>query len=125
MEYKMKQHITVEQLKELSDKAKEKLREWWKPSEGDFYSLDMECNLNCHSCSGEYHDLEYDKTFREYPSGLVEKFYPLLSIGQMIHFLSDNYNTDWSILFGRNIVLVGKQIDDYTNYQKQDNICGS
>lgn len=29
----MKQHITADQLNELSDKAKEKLREWWS-SEG-------------------------------------------------------------------------------------------
>lgn len=27
----MKQHITVEQLNELSPEAKERLREWWKP----------------------------------------------------------------------------------------------
>lgn len=31
----MKQHITTEQLNELSEKGKEKLRKWWKPKKGD------------------------------------------------------------------------------------------
>ena len=32
----MKQHIAIEQLNELSDGGKEKLRDWWNPSVGDF-----------------------------------------------------------------------------------------
>lgn len=31
----MKQNITIDQLNELSEKGKEKLREWWKPVEGN------------------------------------------------------------------------------------------
>jgi len=31
----MKQRITVEQLNELTPEKKEKLREWWRPQEGD------------------------------------------------------------------------------------------
>ena len=32
----MKQHITVEQLNELSEKGKKRLQKWWKPKNGDF-----------------------------------------------------------------------------------------
>lgn len=32
----MKQHISPEQLNELSEKGKERLRKWWKPQEGDW-----------------------------------------------------------------------------------------
>lgn len=35
----MKQHITVEQLNELSNSGKKTLREWWKPKEGDWYFI--------------------------------------------------------------------------------------
>lgn len=58
----MKQHITIEQLNELSDKAKEKLREWWEPEEYPFYDDEREMQ------------------------DLYEMF-PLMSIGQMIEFL--------------------------------------
>jgi hypothetical protein len=33
----MKQHITIDQLNELSEKGKERLREWWKPEVGDWF----------------------------------------------------------------------------------------
>lgn len=35
----MKQHITIEQLNELDIKAKERLREWWKPQWGDLVEV--------------------------------------------------------------------------------------
>ena len=35
----MKQFITIDQLNELSEKGKERLREWWKPKEGDWYFI--------------------------------------------------------------------------------------
>lgn len=37
----MKQHITTEQLNELSEKGKGKLREWWKPKVGDLPLLSI------------------------------------------------------------------------------------
>jgi len=33
---KMKQHITLKQLNELSEKGKKRLKKWWKPKEGDW-----------------------------------------------------------------------------------------
>lgn len=38
----MKQHITVEQLNELSEKGKERLREYWVPKKGDLFFIDGE-----------------------------------------------------------------------------------
>lgn len=73
----MKQNITIEQLNELSDKGKEKLREWWKPKEGDLTD-----------CGTYYYDGEY--VFFENKMDGNQKCYPLLSIGQMIEFLDDN-----------------------------------
>jgi len=84
----MKQHITIKQLNELSEKGKERLRKWWKPAGegGEVYVSDNKTFIYCPACSGEYHPMEKGTT-RKYPSGLVEKYYPLLSIGQMIEFL--------------------------------------
>ena len=33
----MKQHITTEDLNQLSEKGEKRLREWWKSEEGDWY----------------------------------------------------------------------------------------
>jgi hypothetical protein len=33
----MKRRITPEQLAELTEEQKDRLREWWKPEVGDFY----------------------------------------------------------------------------------------
>ena len=89
----MKQHITVKQLNELSEKGKERLREWWKPELGDKFvqkhyheqkkkvieQVFVECDgWHCSNCEG---DTPY--------SGKLDL--PLLSIGQMIEFL-DNQN---------------------------------
>ena len=38
----MKQHITIHQLNELSDKGKEKLRDWWEPDLGDLYIREID-----------------------------------------------------------------------------------
>ena len=80
----MKQHITEEQLNELSDKAKERLGEWWK------------LQYQNHKLS-EGDPILYLKTWGRTP----DYFYvdrvrpkhtlPLLSIGEMIEFLDENY----------------------------------
>jgi len=87
----MKQVITKDQLLELSEKGKGKLREWWKPQLGDKFvqkhyneikkkvieQVFVECDgWHCSYCEG-------DKPF----SGKLD--YPLLSIGQMIEFLGE------------------------------------
>jgi hypothetical protein len=46
---------------------------------------------------------------------------PLLSIGQMIQFINENYRDDWSILFGRDIVMAGKQLEEWVHWHKSGN----
>jgi hypothetical protein len=59
----MKQHITRDQLNELNEEQKKKLKNWWHPEYGDFTDYDDE----------------------EEQEGV--SILPLLSIGQMIEFL--------------------------------------
>jgi hypothetical protein len=73
----MKQHIEVEQLNDLSNKGKQLLRDWWKPQAGD----------RCWLAGVSARVLgEADSFIHE--SGV--KYYPLLSIGQMLQFLDKN-----------------------------------
>lgn len=70
----MKQHITVEQLKELPLKSKQKLQTWW--------------------------DINYkEETIILYE--MQDGFDPILSIGQMIEFLDEHneYEDWWEDLF--------------------------
>ena len=97
----MKKNITVNQLNELSEKGKERLREWWKPKEGDWvYTTWREFGSK-----GEFVIFE-DKTDDDglfidysnedfYPNAdsiSENKLLPLLSIGQMIEFLDEHNN---------------------------------
>lgn len=99
----MKQHITVEQLNKLTPEEKEKLREWWKPQDNDLiYGEDIyegQCVLGSI-------DEEYGHCFKGKRYGSLKdlslrwKFcpaYPLFSVGQMIEFLNDYTNQNWSI----------------------------
>lgn len=80
----MKQHITESDLKELSPKAKEKLREWWKPK-----------------TLGEiFFDPKYGYVSWNPSTPMAQRIkeirpLPLLSLGQMIGFL-DEHKVDWS-----------------------------
>lgn len=74
----MKQRITVEQLNELTEEQKEKLREWWEPADGDVFFR----NGRVQVCDeGYYHD--------------KENCYPLLSTGQMIELLLSHKEIDF------------------------------
>lgn len=82
----MKQHLTPQDLDQLTPAGKEKLRAWWKPAEGDFiYTsawIDDKTKNDLVLCMSS-------------PTGMVwqqmlEGALPLLSIGQMIEFLEDN-----------------------------------
>ena len=91
----MKQHITVEQLNELSEKGKEKLRKWWKPIVGDWFDDD-----------GYMRIIPDDETKGAF---VLNSFHtPLLSIGQMIEFLDEHLKTDWSICSGKNLLFFGR-----------------
>lgn len=73
----MKQHITVEQLNELSDKGKERLRAWWKPQAGDLATAEGD---------GYRAVLVYNFSVNT----IKQAQYPLLSVGQMMEFLSES-----------------------------------
>ena len=80
----MKQHITAEQVQELSPEQQEKLREWWQPDRGDHIYLNIK---NEHmmgvipNCNGMISDIK--------KAGHKEHHLPLLSIGQMIELIFD------------------------------------
>jgi hypothetical protein len=105
----MKQHITIDDLNQLTDKQKEKLREWWKPRAGDkldsggIVSADAELPV-----VGIWVD---DMWSRD------NKSFPLLSIGQMISFLY-SHDYQFNINFDPNIYEEAKGIEfnyEYVN----------
>lgn len=71
----MKQMITVEQINELSEKQKEKLREWWKPTPNDLFS------------DGKKTFCVYNPYYEQLATRA--QMLPLLSIGQMIELLEN------------------------------------
>lgn len=108
----MKQHITIEQLNELSEEGKDTLRNWWLTENGNvfvFFSRDL--NKWYEGVIDEEH---WEKEVH-YPSGKREKAYPLLSIGQMIEFLREKSMGDldlqiWINSAGSSVWLgIGKQ----------------
>lgn len=85
----MKQHITPEDLNQLSESGKQKLREWWKPQQGDWiYTsawVDDKTKNDLILCMSS-------------PTGMVWQqmlngALPLLSIGQMVEFLTAQKST--------------------------------
>ena len=72
----MKRRIDITQLQELTDEQKQKLREWWKPQEGDFYY----CIKNNHTYL-QMMDLEC------LGLDIKNKYLPILDISQMIELL--------------------------------------
>jgi len=93
----MKQHITIEQLNELDNKVKGKLREWWSPQEGDICYLTTKSIILPIRCVNKN-----TKGFPEYYSDGIDHgeycelwnksdCYPLLNIGQMIEFIGDSW----------------------------------
>lgn len=97
----MKQHITIDQLNELSDKGKEKLREWWRPRELPFVIVPPDddsigSGVNCYDPNWEcYWGVGHDWTVDKQE---VENKLPLLSIGQMIEFLNEHIDSSISSL---------------------------
>ena len=89
----MKQRITVEQIRELTPEQGEKLREWWKPKDGDwFYG-----SYGDRDGDGEWILSPYEVDSGVYGASLHDDYatpddgaLPLLTIGQMIELLCDN-----------------------------------
>lgn len=87
----MKQHITVDQLDELTEKQKEKLRDMWEPIQGElFYYSDKD---DWYYGDGIYRCAEYKNNKIEIigERQIVKEYcLPVLSIGQMIEILEKN-----------------------------------
>ena len=90
----MKQHITTEQLNELSKKGKERLGKWWKPKWGDritsIEKISSEKEIHSLGFITYYNAAGFMVEFKKPPfSAYKDKadLSPLLSIGQMIEFL--------------------------------------
>ena len=82
----VKQRITIDQLNELTDEQKQRLREWWKPQGSDIY-------YNTHfKTSNSIRVNEYTNIEAGNIQNSLEGqnwLRPLLSIGQMIELLQD------------------------------------
>lgn len=85
----MKQHITIEQLNELSEKGKERLKKWWNPKEGDWiYPFNSQTNAY------EETELCLSSPAAMFWDMILIKALPLLSIGQMIEFFDERITGD-------------------------------
>lgn len=82
----MKQHITPEQLNELSEKGKERLKEWWiKDERSDMFEATI---VVAHP---EYNTPISLSDMADRVGWYTDKgCYPLLSSGQMIEFLDEH-----------------------------------
>lgn len=91
----VKQHLSVEQVTSLSPEAQRRLREWWKPNEGDVV-LYNECASNPWLVEGVSVDGKRVSIVGLGVRGssamcAVGEMLPLLSIGQCIQFLTEQY----------------------------------
>jgi len=79
----MRQHISIKQLNELSEKGKERLRKWWKPKIGDWQAYRNITSL--------IEEPEFERDYEEYVLHIManKDILPLLSIGQMVEFLDE------------------------------------
>ena len=78
----------------MSEKGKEKLREWWKPKRGDKF-LQHDDEVFYGECSSPYDAEEYqpDRIYFEEDWKTKAKDLPLFSIGQMLEFLDEKYES--------------------------------
>lgn len=116
----MKQHIAPEQLNELTEEQKERLREWWEPKEGDCVYIPKGIKYGdgygswCEFGGWEQEEIHFIGSIERITEESIEKenkqpcflipeyandnyfeipirsCFPLLSIGQMIEFLMDS-----------------------------------
>jgi hypothetical protein len=99
----MKQHITVEQLNELSDKEKKKLQKWWTPYYGNEVACEKRTWIGINGIHGHKNYLpsillanaicNCQQNLRENK----KDHFPLLSIGQMIEFLENKFGKGMGI----------------------------
>lgn len=96
----MKQHISVDQLNQLTESGRRKLRSWWVPQRGDLYIKEtVVINNENPILVADYHDQQccggdncmYDR--EDHGLEIEKKHLPLLSLGQLIQFLEDKETT--------------------------------
>lgn len=86
----MKQHLSINDLNQLSEKGKIKLREWWKPEYGDFVAIKYYFQRKYRE-KIYIDELGYDLVDEVMGiTDLNESALPLLSIGQLIQFLDEH-----------------------------------
>jgi len=120
----MKQHITIDQLNELTRGQKERLRGWWKPDFGDWFFSEKGKDIlpisqqlgYTSSVVGRYAEYKRDEAC---PYDVVESGdLPLLSIGQMIEFIKSigiydiNITENW-----RDFPIEAGYNDDYKGWE--------
>jgi hypothetical protein len=123
----MKRRIDLAQLNQLTDEQKQKLREWWKPQEGDWFYNNAEF---IESSIGEYsvpnpgtmfdHNAPYEANFIEFKDCL-----PLLDISQMIELLKSKSTQIRVGCEGELIVSDnnGKYTNEHFIYILNDDLC--
>ncbi len=117
----MRQHITVEQLWELTPEQQERLREWWEPKKGDWHYY-IKINHTDIISSGFKLDIELYTNHKE-------DYLPLLSIGQCIELLhgrtlNGEIGLYWSDKFSEWNVFIGGRLDpkkEYSSYRLNPN----
>lgn len=92
----MKQWITIENLNELSDEQKEKLRLWWKmrnPGRFDLYVVKVTYDGVARYKGPIVHsdDRDFEEDFYQ------GEALPLFSIGQMMEFVGDNLENGFCV----------------------------
>jgi hypothetical protein len=93
----VKRRITPEQLQELTEEQKVKLREWWRPERLDayynenshWYRAVLYSGIGPHDLQVIYHE---GSTAMDAQFDYLKLCIPLLDMGQMVEFLQDNDN---------------------------------
>ena len=93
----MKQHITIDDLSQLNEIGKNRLRDWWNPEYGDWFAFRP---YGCRKVRERIYmdQMGYDIVDEVLGATTIDaNALPLLSIGQMIEFL-DEHIKGWSII---------------------------
>jgi hypothetical protein len=83
----MKQRVTFEDLSELTEEQKAKIKKWWEPELGDMFTEFVDVAGLRGSNDFVISDLE---SFVDSAERKNKNLVPLLSIGQMIDYLNTN-----------------------------------
>lgn len=111
----MKQHIFPEDLATLTPEQKEKLRELWKPQEGDpFTSMDSSISVK-HVIDVDREEYIYDG--RDWiPKG---ECFPLLSIGQCLELLAHRLLKTELTCSGWEVTIITQKCDEWKFIKKE------